>query len=314
MSTSVDSHTTVLIVGAGPTGLTLALSLLQHGVKVRLIDLTLSPHEAARGTAIMPRTQEALAILGVMNDVKEIATGPLQMAIYAPDGKTILKAFDWSQSAPESPTIPFRQTASISQHELEKILRHHLNGRGCKVAMGLKLIGIAQNDQAVTATVQIDEKTVDIKCDFLVAADGAKGVSRRLLDVSFLGETKEDARIWAANVQVPGFDRQYWHRWGDFASAATSLKPIYPEPWFQMLTLGPQLPKEIPTDLPQTQALFNSISKRSDLVLTDVSWVTEWKANIRMTDKFSVGRVFLAGGPARCHRDRSRSQSGNGLG
>nr|GAT49256.1 predicted protein [Mycena chlorophos] len=48
---------------------------------------------------------------------------------------------------------------------------------------------------------------------------GLKGF-RRPLGVSFLGETKEDARLWTANLQVPGFSRQYWHRWGDFVTMA----------------------------------------------------------------------------------------------
>lgn len=113
----------VLIVGAGPTGLTAALYLVQHGISVRIIERSPKEHGGARGTAIVvrvpvifystqlnglkPRTQELLKILGADKDVFEIATGPLQMAVYGPDGKTISKAFNWSEPAEDSPTIPF---------------------------------------------------------------------------------------------------------------------------------------------------------------------------------------------------------------
>ncbi|KAJ7171018.1 FAD binding domain-containing protein [Mycena filopes] len=295
----------VLIAGAGPTGLTAALTLARAGVKVRIIDDAPKEHDAARGTAIVPRTQELLAILGANQDVQALATGPLPMAVYGGDGTTILKAFEWSEPAQPSPTIPFNTIASIGQSEVEKILRSHLKKYGVQVEFGHRLVGISQTSDTVTAKVLVTTTSTeeDIKCGYLVAADGAKGRSRSFLSmgVSFLGETKEGDRLWSVNVEVPGFSREYWHRWGDFSQAATSLKPINPGSQFQMQTLGPKLPDEIPRDLAGTQALFNSISKRTDLVFTDARWITEWKANIRMTDKFSVGRVFLAGDVAHCH-------------
>ncbi|KAJ6583450.1 FAD binding domain-containing protein [Mycena vulgaris] len=300
---SSSSRKLVLIAGAGPTGLTMALALAKSGVNIRIIEEATAEHDAARGTAILPRTQELLAILGADADIAAVATGPLQMAVYGPDGKTIVKAFEWSEAAKASPTIPFDKTASISQSEVEKILRRHLKTYGYEVEMGKQLVGLTQNKESVTAKVLsvADSIEAEIKCDYLVAADGAKGHSRHFIGVSFLGETKEADRMWAANVEVPGFSREYWHRWGDFAQAATSLKPINPGSLFQMQTLGPKLPQDIPKDLAGTQELFNSIAKRDDLKFTDVRWVTEWKANIRMTDKFSVGRVFLAGDVAHCH-------------
>ncbi|KAF8189002.1 FAD binding domain-containing protein [Pholiota molesta] len=293
----------VLVVGAGPTGLTTALYLVQNGINVRIIEQSVQLHAGIRGTAILPRTQELLAILGAENDLFKIDTGPLQMAVYGPDGKTILKAFDWSEQAEESPAIPFRKTASVSQAQLEIILRQHLQEYGCEVEMGMRLNGISQDDSKATATVEVvqSKKEVLIDCSYIVAADGAKGRSRHLIGVSFLGETKEADRMWTANVEVPGFSREYWHRWGDFAKAATSLKPIYPAPLFHMQSLGGSLPKDIPMDLAGTQQLFNSITGRDDVKLETAEYMSEWKANIRMSDKFSVGRVFLAGDVAHCH-------------
>ncbi|KAJ7613213.1 FAD binding domain-containing protein [Roridomyces roridus] len=298
--------TPVLIVGAGPTGLTAAIALANKGVKVRVIDSAEGAHSGARGTAIMPRTQELLAILGVQPALASLATPPLQMAVYDPeDGKRILRTFEWSEAAPVHPTIPFSQPASIAQCELENILRRHLlEAHAVQVEWGCKLVGIRQDDKVVVTTVHPASPGVpvrDIESEYLIAADGGHGSSRAILGLSFLGETKTADRMWSATVEVPGFSREYWHRWGDFATAATSLKPINPGNRFQMLTLGPNLPTDLPQDVQGTQALFNSISQREDIKFENASCISEWRANIRMIDRLAVGRVFLAGDVAHCH-------------
>ncbi|KAJ7190139.1 FAD binding domain-containing protein [Mycena pura] len=300
---SNSPYTPVLVVGAGPTGLTSALALAKSGVQVRIIEQATAEHGAARGTGIVPRTLELLAILGAESDVAAVATGPLPMAVYGPDGKTIVKAFQWSEAAQASPTIPYNTIKSIGQSELERILRRHLKNYGVEIEMGKQLVAISQDSTGVRAKVLGVGSSIEteITCDYPVAADGAKGRSRHFIDASFLGETKAADRMWTATVEVPGFSREYWHRWGDFAYAATSLKAINSGNQFQMLSLGPKLANDIPQDLAGTQQLFNSIAKRDDLIFTDVRYISEWKANIRMTDKFSVGRVFLAGDVAHCH-------------
>ncbi|KAJ7135184.1 FAD binding domain-containing protein [Mycena crocata] len=302
------SEKLVLVVGAGPTGLTAALALARSGVRVRIIEESARQHDAVRGTAIQPRTRELLAILGAHEDLSAVAMGPLQMAVYGTDGKTPVKVFEWSEAAPQSPTIPFDNLVSIGQSEVERILTRHLQQYGCELELGTRLVGISQDEQGVTAKVLREavgragtEDEEEIKCEYLVAADGAKGRSRKFTGVSFLGETKEVERMWAANVEVPGFSREYWHRWGDFATAATMLKPINTGNQFQIQSFGSNLPPHIPQDLAGMQQLFNSIAKRDDIRFTNVSWSSEWRANIRMTDKFSVGRVFLAGDAAHCH-------------
>ncbi|KAJ7660046.1 FAD binding domain-containing protein [Mycena rosella] len=296
------SEIPIFIVGGGPTGLTLALCLAKYGIKTRVIEEAAFPHQAIRGTAITPRTLELLNILGIADEIKAVALPPLQMAIYDDRGLNIAKAFDWSQPADLSPTIPFAV--------LEDVLRHQLAALGCSVENGKKLIGINQTANQVSALVELsDGRTETVECAFLVAADGAKGVftshSRRLLGIPFIGETKEADRLFTANVNIPGFSREYWHRWGDFATAAqverVFLKPVHPAPLFQLQALGPAMQNELPGDVASLQIFFNAIAGREDIVFRDANCITEWKANIRMTEKLSLGRVFLAGDAAHCH-------------
>ncbi|KAJ6590527.1 FAD binding domain-containing protein [Mycena vulgaris] len=289
------SEIPILVVGGGPTGLTMALCLMRYGIKARVIEEAPSPHKAIRGTAIVPRTLELLDILGLTDEVKAVSLPPLQMAIYDTSGINIVKAFDWSQ--PEDIFLLF-----LSQATLEDVLRSRLVALRCEVEHGKKLIGINQDADKVSASVELpDGSTETIECAFLVAADGAKGHSRRLLGIPFIGKTKEADRIFTANVNIPGFSREYWHRWGDFAKSAVLLKPIHPTPLFQFQAFGPAMHKEFLGDVASLQRCFKAVSGREEILFSNASCITEWKANIRMTEKLSTGRVFLAGDVAHCH-------------
>ncbi|KAF8881842.1 FAD-binding monooxygenase [Gymnopilus junonius] len=171
----------VLVITAGPTGLTMALYLGKHGVDVRIIEKSSEEHGRAQGTAIHPRTQELLAIMGTEKDLFEITTNPLQMAIYGADGKIIIiKSFDWSEVAEDSPTIPFRKTAFVSQAQLEVILHCCQRKFGHEVEFGKQLADIVQDELKVTAkvTVLADRMEILVDHDYLVTVDGAKGSNK----------------------------------------------------------------------------------------------------------------------------------------
>ncbi|KAJ7232964.1 FAD binding domain-containing protein [Mycena haematopus] len=280
----------------------MALSLAKYGVKARIVEEASGPQETIRGTAIVVTTHfGVLTILGVKDEFDAEALPPLQMAIYDSGGKNIAKAFEWCESV-DSPTVPYRTLATISQARLEGVLRNRLAALGCEIEYGKKLVQIAQGADKVTASLESSDGATEIvECAFLVAADGAKGRSRRFLNIEFLGETKEEDRIVTAAVNVPGFSREYWHRWGDFATAGILLKPVHPSPLFQLQALGPRMQAELPRDVSGLQRFFNSIAGREDIVFRDASGITEWRANIRMTEKLSSGRVFLVGDAAHCH-------------
>ncbi|KAH9917071.1 FAD/NAD-P-binding domain-containing protein [Fomitopsis serialis] len=296
----------VLIVGAGPTGLVLALSLLKNGVPIRIIEKSSVPHGGARGTAIQPRTLELLAFLGAVNDVFAISTPPLLMATHG-TGQEVLKITRWEQDAGPSPHIPYPRVASSCQAEFEKVLRKHIEKLGAKVEYGVELTTFEQHAHGVVAHLRVSSKSGDatseetVECAYMVGGDGAKGHIRKSLGLSFLGETKEAERMFTANVDVDGLDGEYWHTWGTFNTAGFALKPLKPAPLFQVQALGPDLPDTFPTDTEGIQRLFESISGSQDIALSNAAWVSTWKANIRMANTFSVGRVFLAGDSAHCH-------------
>ncbi|KAH9912833.1 FAD binding domain-containing protein [Fomitopsis serialis] len=304
----------VLIVGAGPTGLVLALSLLKSGVPIRIVEKLRAPHGGARGTAIQPRTLELLAFLGVVHDIFAVSTLPLLMATHG-TGQEVLKITRWEQEAQPSPHIPYPRVASCSQAEFEKVLRKHIEKLGAKVEYGVELTKFEQHASGVVANLRGSstgdatyEETVE--CAYMVGGDGAKGHVRKSLGLPFLGETKEAERMLTASVDVDGLDREYWHTWGAFNRAAFALKPLKPAPLFQVQAVGPDLPATLPTDTEGIQRLFVSISGSQNITLSNATWISEWRANIRMASAFSVGRVFLAGDSAHSHSPAG-GQGGN---
>ncbi|EKM59580.1 uncharacterized protein PHACADRAFT_205797 [Phanerochaete carnosa HHB-10118-sp] len=292
----------VLVVGAGPTGLISAISLLKNGVPVRIIEKRETFHGGIRGTNITPQTLEALSFIGVAKDVIDSSTAPLDFSSYEADGRTA-KSAPWAEGAGTAQYYAFSEARVVSQAEFEALLRKHLGSLGASVETGKELSGLEQSDDKVTARI-LDASTGNDEtflCSFLVGADGAKGQIRRILEIPFVGQTREEDRILFGTVDVTGLDKEHWHMWGKIAQAAIGLKPMKTGSLFQMQALGHELPDRLPTDLEGIRKLFQSVSHRDDILIHDVEWVTEWRANIRMCEVFNKGKVSLVGDAAHCH-------------
>ncbi|EKM59579.1 uncharacterized protein PHACADRAFT_205796 [Phanerochaete carnosa HHB-10118-sp] len=292
----------VLVVGAGPTGLISAISLLKNGVPVRIIEKRETFHGGIRGSGVTPRTLEVLSLIDVAQDVIDSSTAPLDFSSYEADGHTA-KSAPWAEGAGTAQYYAFPEARIVSQAEFEALLRKHLGNLGASVETGKELIGFEQSDEKVMARI-LDTSTGNEEtflCSFLVGADGAKGRIRRILEIPFVGQTREEDRVLSGNVNVTGLDKEHWHMWGKMTQAAIGLRPMKTGSLFQMQALGHELPASLPTDLEGIRKLFQSISHRDDILIHDVEWVTEWRANIRMCEKFNKERVFLVGDAAHCH-------------
>ncbi|KAH9830219.1 FAD binding domain-containing protein [Rhodofomes roseus] len=302
----MSSPVSVLIVGAGPAGLIAAIALLKNHIPIRIIEKRPIPHGGVRGTAIQPRTLELFAFLGVLDDVLAVSTPPFLMAMHGV-GREVLKETRFEEEADESPHVPYPRSVHVGQHVLERVLRENIDKLGARVEFGVELVSFEQHAEQVVTELSISTSehtppsVETLECTYMIAADGAKGRVRRNLGLSFLGETKETERMFTANVEVHGLDRAQWHMWGSFSSAGFGLKPISPEPLFQVQALGPDLPTDLPRDTKGVQELFNSISGAKDIELLNASWTSEWRANIRLANALSVGRVFLSGDAAHSH-------------
>jgi 2-polyprenyl-6-methoxyphenol hydroxylase-like FAD-dependent oxidoreductase len=123
-------ETTVLIAGAGPTGLTLALDLARRGIAFRLIEAAQTPFEGSRGKGIQPRTLEIFDDLGVIDSI--LAAGALYPKFRTHLGRLSLRAGSLASFRPPTESVPYPNLWMVPQARTEAILRERLGSSAAR--------------------------------------------------------------------------------------------------------------------------------------------------------------------------------------
>ncbi|KAJ7314440.1 FAD binding domain-containing protein [Mycena albidolilacea] len=296
-----NANPKILIAGAGPSGLILALALRRNGVPVRVIDKLATPALGQRGPAISPRTQEILRTLGVLDDVKKWAISPPPIRTYA--GTEPLKTFSMTAALEATPVFPFREPIWIGQNRLEGVLRDALHKYSCEVEFGTTLVSLVRDMNGVDATiVKEDGKEETQRFEFLVGADGARGVVRKQLGLTFLGESRPGNNAIIGDIRVEGLGQDYWHMWGELASQCVFLRPTGEPNLFGLISSFSGLDCDaVMKDRAAFQDALDTVTGRKDLKVLELVWLAPWRPNIRMVNKFSAGRCFVAGDAGHVH-------------
>ena len=287
---------TVLIVGAGPTGLTLACELARRGISPRLIEAEPGPRPGSRGKGIQPRSLEVFDDLGIVDRV--VAKGRMAMPIRstALDGRVTLSNATTFENRPD---IPYPASLITPEWRIEEALRLRLAELGGEVEFGTTLEGFEQSDEAVSAVIRQDGKLETITAHWLIGCDGGHSVVRKQAGIAFAGQTREEVRMIVADLVVEGLDRDAWHMWRH-EEGLVSLCPLPSTDVFQyQAMIEPGQDAEL--DLANMQAILNRRSGRTDVRLHEPTWKSLWRANIRLVDRYRRGRVFLAGDAAHIH-------------
>ncbi|KAG1865749.1 FAD binding domain-containing protein [Suillus tomentosus] len=291
----------VLVVGAGPAGLVAALTLLQNGIPVRIIDKDPNPRIGQRGPGIWPRSFELFNFLNVP-EVYELAKPVLTIRSYKHGTMEFATESLMTWHVEPTPTIPFHVPKLIGQQLLDVILRRRLEKFSCSVEMGTELRSFEQSDEGVTAVLAKNGILETFHTKWLIGADGARGIVRKQLGLTFLGETRDDIRLVMGDIRLHGLDREYWHRFGTF-KRGVSLRPTdeIGEDGWQFVIIDNDLDT---TKVAQSEELISEIIASAiptEITINKLVWVSEFRANIRMVNKFSEGRVFVAGDAAHVH-------------
>ncbi|CCM01285.1 uncharacterized protein FIBRA_03334 [Fibroporia radiculosa] len=303
----------VLIAGSGPCGLALALTLARNGIKLRVIEKDSEFHLGQRGAGIQPRTLEVYNLLGILPDVYARGIPMKPMCFYKlPGGVEPLKTFYMTPPEEPTPSVPhivafmsFKINPwMLGQFLAEEILRNHLKKYGCEVELSTELKSFEQHDGHVTAHIvkrngqeEIEET---VACNWLVGADGAKGIVRRQLGFTFQGETLSQQIVFG-EIELKGLSQDVWHVWGDASTIFVVLRPVETEGLFSFAVGGSVDYERIFADYGALIQCIRDGSQRNDIEFGKVIWKSDWRANIRMVDKFGEGRVFLAGDAAHVH-------------
>jgi 2-polyprenyl-6-methoxyphenol hydroxylase-like FAD-dependent oxidoreductase len=283
----------VLIAGAGPTGLTLALDLVRRGIRVRIVDKAGRVSVGSRGDGIQPRTLEVFEDLGVLDEVLSSGIPAPVTRIYAHD-QVVWEGRMAEPVAPRS-DVPYPNLWFVPQWRTEQILRSRLAAHGVHVELSAGVVDFDQDEDGVTTRLEGGEA---LRVAYLVGADGGRSTVRRRLAVSFVGETNDDVALLLADVRVEGLDHEYGHGWMLDEHTYFGFTPLAGGADTYAVTTTAS---GIAPTLEALQHTLEVVSGRADIRLRELTWSTIWRPNIRMVQQFRAGRVFLAGDAAHVH-------------
>ncbi|KAF9505745.1 hypothetical protein BS47DRAFT_1400122 [Hydnum rufescens UP504] len=301
-----------------------ALALRKNGIAVRLIEKALDYQIGVRGNGIQvsamaipgslicdsltnallqPRILELFKTLGLVIDILDNSIDPLQMRAY--DGKLSLgrgTLFQRKSQVQQFPTCPNGRI--LAQSTTEAILRSHLSRLGITVELGDGTRRLhtrcPQGDcKSPKARQKWFFRNETLEVDWVIGADGARGVTRKHLGINFWGETLEKQAFLVADVDMEGLDREYWAVYGSAATGLVMALPMGPAPHFSVVGTGnsEEIQKAVDGGFDALKAYLSKIMKDDSVVLTK----PHCGPNVRCADKFNVGRVFIAGDGAHVH-------------
>ncbi|NHO31198.1 FAD-dependent monooxygenase [Acetobacter fallax] len=282
----------VLIVGAGPVGLTMAAELARYRVPVRLIDRLSTRTTQSRALAVWPRTLELLDMAGCADAF--VAAGLHAKAVSIHSGNRVLARIPFGTIASF-----FNYLLMIPQSETERLLEDHFQILAGTVERETELTDFVDRNGSVTCTLTHAGGEIEtMEAAWLIGCDGAHSFVRRRLGVPFEGETLPAgfvlADVHVAGLTVPPDEPAiFWHPDG-----AVMFFPIASGRCRIIADLG-SVPLHAP-DLAEMQALVNRRGP-GGVILSDPVWLSDFGVNERRVRDYRKGRVFLAGDAAHIH-------------
>jgi 2-polyprenyl-6-methoxyphenol hydroxylase-like FAD-dependent oxidoreductase len=284
----LTTNTDVLIVGAGPTGLTLATALAVRGIRVTVVDRQAAGANTSRAAVMHARTLEVLEQIGVVDRLVSLGIHAQRFTIRDRDRVLVPVRFD------DLPTR-YPYTLMISQAVTEAVLLDRFTQLGGQVLRGRAVTDLAQDDQGVTATV---EDGAQLRARYLVGADGMNSTIRERVGIGFHGGSYDES-FSLADVRMTGAvpsDEVILY------FSPTGLIVVAPLPGgvHRIVATVDSAPEH--PDVGYVQALLDARGpKRERAIVKEVVWGSRFRVHHRVVDTYRAGRILLAGDAAHVH-------------
>ena len=297
----------VLIVGAGPTGLALALWLTRLGVRVRIIDKAAKAGTTSRALAVQARILEFYRQLGLADEVVEAGQPMAAVNMWARGRKAGRVAI--GEIGEGLSPYPFVLIYPQDQHE--RLLIRKLAEAGVKVERPVELVGLEQTDDGVTATLRSKDGAEETcRAAYLAGCDGAHSVARESLRIAFKGGTY-DHLFYVADVQARGvvMDREL-----HIALDDADFLGVFPLKAEGAARLIGTVRTQAPAETLGWDDVSDSAMRRLGIEVEKVNWFSTYRVHHRVAESFRRGRVFLLGDAAHIHSPVGGQGMNTGIG
>ncbi len=306
--------TEVLIAGAGPTGLVLALWLNAQGVRVRIIDKAASTVAQSRAMVVHARTLELYRQLGLADEVVAEGNRNVQLNVWVRGARRARLALGEAGSG----LTPYPFLLTYPQDRHEALLTRHLAARGIEVERSTTLLDLQEQGDHVEARLRhADGREAACTARYLAGCDGGRSTVRTRLGISFAGGTSSQL-FYVADVEGrgPAFDGE-----GHLSLDDSDFVFVLPYGRAGAVRLIGTLKDDESDDgdAPlESRLAFDDIAHhaidRLRLEADTVNWFSTYRVHHRVADRFRHGRCFLLGDAAHVHSPAGGQGMNTGIG
>lgn len=283
--------TDVLIVGAGPTGLTLATMLMRAGVSTMIVDRLATGQNTSRAAVIHAHTLEELGAVGVAERLEKEGLKLTQFSLRDRDSRLVNLTFDQLPSE-------HSHLLMLTQDVTERILREQLASAGRKVRWSSTVEALREVDGGVEAIIATAEGRETIRARYVVGADGVNSLVRKTAGIDFTGASYEDSFV-LADVNME------WAHGRDevslfFSPAGMLVVAPLPGGRTRLVATLENAPEK--PDIADVQALLDARGPtRGRARVSVVHWSSRFRLHHRVADQYRRGRFLLVGDAAHAH-------------
>lgn len=298
----------VLIVGAGPTGLVLALWLSRLGVQFRIIDEAGEAGTTSRAMIVHARSLEFYRQLGIADTV--IAAGEKAGLLEAHLGRKVTARIPFGDFGNGLSPFPFMLILPQDVHE--QVLEAELKRVGVSVERNCKLAGIDQTNNGHRLRLTTARGEEGIECEYLCGCDGARSTVREQLGIGFPGETYDQV-FFVADAALTGRiadDKPH------MALTDRDMLGIFPLKRRTNWRLIGIVPRSVTKDIHNVtyEDVADHVRRYAGLEASKVNWFSTYHVHLRVAESFRKGRAFLLGDAGHIHSPAGGQGMNTGIG
>ena len=309
MNASAHQNTDVLIVGAGPTGLVLALWLTHFGVSVRIVDQTAEPGTTSRALAVQARTLELYSQLGLADTVVARGHKALAANLWV-SGRKVARI---PIGEIGNDLSPFPYAVTYPQDEHERLLIERLAEAGVNVERRTALVSFEDTgDRVIARLKRADGSEETYEASYIAGCDGARSTVRETLKIGFQGGAYQHL-FYVADVEASGPVMDGEIHVGLDQTDFLAMFPLKADGRARLVgTVREEAERE------HENLSYNDVSRRvvewMRIEVERVNWFSTYRVHHRVADHFAKGRAFILGDAAHIHSPVGGQGMNTGIG